>query len=447
MCFKTPVCSVLWIAITVIMNSATAEHETFAIVIHKIEKFEQNIVDKLQTLYELVKQAKTDASEFHHDSISIEALASNIIEKLEVTIMRKLVTHLEQHSNHVIAKLAALTTKVQQMADSNQNLRIITDNLLVGQREQREKQLISVKDDLQSHRSHVEQVKANETEYHKLQNSTNAQHEEVIVKLSPLTTNVQQMADSNQNLRNITDKIVVSLSGVEKQLNVSYETNTWMNPSSCTTLNINVTGTYSIRFFGVAENFLAFCDFENYYNLGGGWTVFQRRIDGGVNFFQNWTMYKNGFGDVNGEHWLGLEKLHLMTRWARHELLVILEDHEGGSAYALYDSFQIGSEAQKYNLTIGKYSGTAGEDALSYHNGMKFSTFDQDNDKSDDINCAENRYGAWWFSNCANCHLNGKYRRKGEHLNTDYQGVLWYQWKGYGYSLKSTKMMLRRRSG
>uniref|UniRef100_A0A182J0X9 Fibrinogen C-terminal domain-containing protein n=1 Tax=Anopheles atroparvus TaxID=41427 RepID=A0A182J0X9_ANOAO len=144
------------------------------------------------------------------------------------------------------------------------------------------------------------------------------------------------------------------------------------------------------------------------FNLGGGWTVFQRRIDGAVNFYRNWTMYKNGFGDVNGEHWLGLEKLHLMMKSGRHELLVILEDHEGRSAYAHYESFQIGSEAEKYKLTVGGYSGTAG-DALSVHDEEKFTTFDQDNDaeddydgadEEDDYNCAKKYNGAWWFNAC-----------------------------------------------
>uniref|UniRef100_A0A182IWL5 Uncharacterized protein n=1 Tax=Anopheles atroparvus TaxID=41427 RepID=A0A182IWL5_ANOAO len=114
-------------------------------------------------------------------------------------------------------------------------------------------------------------------------------------------------------------------------------------PSSCTTLNINETGTYSIRPAEDVEPFLVCCVFEDDYNLGGGWTVFQRRFNGSVSFHQNWMMYKHGFGDVNGEHWLGLEKLHLMTRSGRYEMLVILEDHEGASAYELYDSFQIGT--------------------------------------------------------------------------------------------------------
>ncbi|KFB50572.1 AGAP012000-PA-like protein [Anopheles sinensis] len=219
--------------------------------------------------------------------------------------------------------------------------------------------------------------------------------------------------------------------------------NSKLVPAACNEIKSYYTGTFYIRpYDSVEKPFMVLCDFENHFNLGGGWTVFQRRIDGSVDFYQNWTMYKNGFGDVNGEHWLGLEKLHYMTESGSHELLVLLEDFEGNTTYALYDNFKIASETEKYKLIVGNYSGTAG-DSLTKHNRIKFSTYDQDNDLSGiNEDCTFSFKGAWWFYDCYCSNLNGKYYQAGEHVHGE--GVDWLSFRGDKYSLKSATMMFRR---
>lgn len=166
-----------------------------------------------------------------------------------------------------------------------------------------------------------------------------------------------------------------------------------------------------------------FCDLET---DGGGWIVFQRRVDGSVDFYRGWEDYVDGFGDKANEFWLGLEALHRITICGRYELRIDLEDWEGHIQYAAYRFFEIGSAASKYRITLGDYFGNAG-DAMGDINGMKFSTKDQDNDiyvKG----CAVLYKGAWWYSASHGGNLNGRYL-KGTHMSYG-DGVNWNTWLG-----------------
>ena len=102
--------------------------------------------------------------------------------------------------------------------------------------------------------------------------------------------------------------------------------------------------------------FDVFCDQTT---EGGGWTVFQKRLDGSVDFYLKWAVYKSGFGDLNGEFWLGLDKIHRLTLDNNSILRVDLEDFEGETRYAEYNLFGVTSEKDKYRLILGDYSGNA----------------------------------------------------------------------------------------
>lgn len=132
---------------------------------------------------------------------------------------------------------------------------------------------------------------------------------------------------------------------------------------------------------------------------GSGWTVIQRRIDGSVNFYRNWADYKQGFGNIDGEYFIGLERLHKLTKQKRHELYIKLVDQSNEVRYARYDNFVVEDEDQKYQLSaVGSYTGNAG-DSFKGHRGLKFSTFDRDHDTYGG-NCALDVKSAWWFFNC-----------------------------------------------
>uniref|UniRef100_A0A8D0YQL6 Ficolin 1 n=1 Tax=Sus scrofa TaxID=9823 RepID=A0A8D0YQL6_PIG len=173
---------------------------------------------------------------------------------------------------------------------------------------------------------------------------------------------------------------------------------------------------------------------------GGGWTVFQRRSDGSVDFYRDWAAYKRGFGSQLGEFWLGNDHIHALTAQGTNELRVDLVDFEGNHQFAKYRSFQVAGEAEKYKLVLGGFlEGNAG-DSLSSHRDQFFSTKDQDNDNHSG-NCAEQYHGAWWYNACHSSNLNGRYLRG---LHTSYaNGVNWRSGRGYNYSYQVSEMKVR----
>ncbi|XP_075041756.1 ficolin-1-B-like [Mixophyes fleayi] len=173
---------------------------------------------------------------------------------------------------------------------------------------------------------------------------------------------------------------------------------------------------------------------------GGGWIVFQRRCDGSVDFLRDWMSYKMGFGSRLTEFWLGNGNLHMLTSSGTWELRVDLQDFDHKKYFAKYKSFKVMGESEKYKLILGDFlSGDAG-DSLKSHNGMMFSTVDQDND-ADARNCVQLYKGAWWYKVCHLANLNGLYL-PGKH-DSFADGINWHSGKGYNYSYKQSEMKIR----
>ncbi|KAI5620887.1 angiopoietin-related protein 6 precursor, partial [Silurus asotus] len=184
--------------------------------------------------------------------------------------------------------------------------------------------------------------------------------------------------------------------------------------------------------------FQAWCDQTR---AQGGWTVIQRRLDGSVNFFRNWDQYKQGFGNLDGEYWLGLENLYWLTTQTSYKLRVHMEDWQGRQAFAEYDSFHIEPESDWYRLRLGSYQGTAG-DSLSWHSNKAFTTLDRDKDAYSG-NCAHYQKGGWWYHMCAHSNLNGVWYRGGHYRGRYQDGVYWAEFHGGSYSLKRVTMMVK----
>ena len=150
------------------------------------------------------------------------------------------------------------------------------------------------------------------------------------------------------------------------------------------------------------------CDLET---DGGGWTVILRRKDGvRENFNRVWDDYENGFGDPNGELWIGLRNIHCLTRRDDVDLIIDLKTVDGNGMTWFYDHFKVAGSNDKYRLTIGNGIGPAyGYDAMIHLNNSQFSTKDSDNDQREGTNVAADytHFGGWWHTNGYYVQLTG----------------------------------------
>ncbi|KAM3916885.1 microfibril-associated glycoprotein 4-like [Leptodactylus fuscus] len=204
-----------------------------------------------------------------------------------------------------------------------------------------------------------------------------------------------------------------------------------------------LSGVYTIYPQGLQRPLPVYCDMTT---GGKVWTVFQRRLDGSLNFNQSWQNYVSGFGNADGEYWLGLQNIYRLTMRGEYELRLELEDRNGNRVSAQYMNFSLSRHALNpnsdgYRLHIGAFKDEGAGDALSLHNGHMFSTYDKDQDEHI-LNCAEYYGGGFWYNSegCAEASLNARYNT----IDSTHPAFSWTTWVDFPETLQGSQMKIRR---
>ena len=153
-------------------------------------------------------------------------------------------------------------------------------------------------------------------------------------------------------------------------------------------------------------------------------------------FNRSWDEYKHGFGNTEGNYWIGNNVLSWLTENGKYKLKFDLQQRNTGKwYYAEYSTFVVLPEAQNYKLQVAGYSGNAGYDSFKYHNGLMFSTYDRDNDQSevDPPNCATSTGSGFWYKRCFHCGVN---------TSESAHYFYWYNLPG-GWQLQTSRMWLQ----
>ncbi|XP_055873953.1 angiopoietin-1 [Biomphalaria glabrata] len=307
-----------------------------------------------------------------------------------------------------------ITSIKQEVIRNQNNIQILSEDLNI-----KEQNLTSIKADLSTKQQTFLNIK-----------------EDVILNQQIIHKIKQDLNTYRHNMSNIEEHLEVILTNLStasiKVKNQTDEGSKMSYPPRKSCRDVNSTDERVV--VTLTSGLKVMCDTKT---DGGGWIIFQRRINGNVDFYRGWKEYRDGFGDYNiGEFYLGNENIYMLTSTGQYNLRIDLK-YKNKAFFAQYSGFKILSEKEKYKLNIGAYSGNSG-DNFSSHNNAFFTTFDRDNDEYS-YNCAVDYTGAWWYhSSCLNCNLNGKWG------SSDFaKGVNWYDLSRFDSSVSFTEMKIR----
>ncbi|KAK0065233.1 BpFREP22.2 [Biomphalaria pfeifferi] len=375
--------------------------------------------DLVNVIQKLLIQVNDDREILHDNTQNIKSIQNELSNNQDNVI--KIYKDLDNHEQNFIRIKIDLDSNQQNIKNINQDLdnqkqNIIRINTDLDSKEQqftrfntdldsKQQTIISIKQDLESSKKDFNEHRQNISIFKDMLDT-------VILNRS------SSLADVKEELTKVNKKLQESCKCLPK-------------PTSCR----HIVSTKDRVVVTLASGLEVMCDTKT---DGGGWTIFQRRLNGKVDFYRGWKEYRDGFGDDSiGEFYLGNENIFNLTSTGQYDLRIDLE-FNNTKYFAQYKDFKILSETEKYKLKIGNYSGNAGDD-LSYHNNMYFSTFDRDNDVRD-INCAERRSGAWWYNSCHSSNLNGQWGG-----TSDSKGMNWEKLTGYSKSVIFSEMKIRER--
>ncbi|XP_012938811.1 fibrinogen C domain-containing protein 1 isoform X1 [Aplysia californica] len=404
---------------------------------NKSDNQRQNILEKIKTS---VKDLEAGFERKLKSQIQVLSHAleknENECKKQKQSILEKMATIVEDVESKLKSQIQGLNYTFEEKKKEDLQQRQIVEKVQTSLEDNKREYLQQKQDILENVTATVEALER------KLNTTTNSQQR--VLRLTfeekkkedlqqrQIVEKVQTSLEDNmreclQQKQDILENMTATVEALERRLNTMVSQ---LRPQSCA--DVEGLGVRPVVFLN--NGLRVVCDTVT---DNGGWIVIQRRASADVDFYRGWTEYKNGFGNLDGNFWFGLEKIHQLTKKERYQLRIDMK-FKGKDYFATYDSFSLSGETENYKIQISRFSGNV-DNVMAFHNGRMFSTKDRDNDGHSKI-CASEKHGAWWYSSSA-CHrvnLNGAWG------STEYdKGLNWGDVTGWKDSVTFSEMKIR----